>query len=58
MPDLPLIVDPRYDDIALTEAIEKKSRSLPLMGSDCDAGKIKYPVIANDSLQTSVKILA
>lgn len=57
MPDLMLIVDPRHDDIALTEAAEKNIPVVAIMGSDCDAGKIAYPVIANDSLQTSVKLL-
>ena len=30
---------------------------MAIMSSDCDAAKIKYPVIANDSLQQSVSLL-
>lgn len=57
LPDMMLVVDPRYDSIAVAEA---KVRNIPVMAilsSDCDAAKVKYPVIGNDSLQTSVKLL-
>jgi ribosomal protein S2 len=30
---------------------------MAILSSDCDASKVKYPVIGNDSLQTSVKLL-
>lgn len=56
-PDYVLVVDPRHDHIAVTEA---KSRNVPIiaiMSSDCDAGKIDYPVVVNDSLQTSVTLV-
>ncbi len=57
MPDLMLVVDPRYDHIAVTEATDKNIPVMAIMGSDCDASNIKYPVVANDSLQTSVGLL-
>jgi small subunit ribosomal protein S2 len=56
-PDYVLVVDPRHDHIAVTEA---KSRNIPviaIMSSDCDASKIDYPVVVNDSLQTSVALI-
>jgi small subunit ribosomal protein S2 len=56
-PDYVLVVDPRHDHIAVTEA---KSRNVPviaIMSSDCDASKIDYPVVVNDSLQSSVSLL-
>ena len=56
-PDYLLIVDPRHDHIAVTEA---KSRNIPIiaiMSSDCDASRIDYPVVVNDSLQTSVSLI-
>ncbi|MEN9920575.1 MAG: hypothetical protein RL538_468 [Candidatus Parcubacteria bacterium] len=56
-PDYVLVVDPRHDHIAVTEA---KSRNIPviaIMSSDCDAAKIDYPVVVNDSLQTSVTLV-
>lgn len=56
-PDYMLVVDPRHDHIAVTEA---KTRNIPviaIMSSDCDASKIDYPVVVNDSLQTSVTLI-
>lgn len=57
LPDLVLVVDPRHDHVAVTEAISAGVPVAAIMSSDCDASKIDYPVVANDSLQSSVKIL-
>lgn len=57
MPDIMLVVDPRHDHIAVTEAHEKNIPVMAIMGSDCNAAGIAYPVIANDSLQSSVSLL-
>jgi small subunit ribosomal protein S2 len=57
LPDLLVVVDPRHDAIAVTEAQEKKTPIIALMSSDCDASKVQYPVIANDSLQSSVSLI-
>lgn len=57
LPDLMLVVDPRHDAIAVTEAREKNIPVIAIMGSDCDAAKIQYPVVVNDSLQTSVTLV-
>lgn len=57
LPDLVLVVDPRHDHVAVTEAISAKVPVMAIMSSDCDASLIDYPVVANDSLQASVAIL-
>ena len=57
MPDLMLVVDPRHDSIAVTEAQERNIPVMAIMSSDCDAAKVKYPVVANDSLQTSISLI-
>jgi small subunit ribosomal protein S2 len=57
LPDLILVVDPRHDSIAVEEATEKNIPMIAIMSSDCDASRIKYPVVANDSLQASVTLL-
>ncbi|MCA9362539.1 30S ribosomal protein S2 [Candidatus Kaiserbacteria bacterium] len=57
LPDLMLVVDPRHDAIAVTEAREKNIPVVAIMSSDCDASKIQYPVVANDSLQSSVSLV-
>tara|TARA_B100000508_G_C11465122_1_gene281327 strand:- start:7380 stop:8129 length:750 start_codon:yes stop_codon:yes gene_type:complete len=57
LPDLMMVVDPRHDEIAVTEAGDRNIPVVAIMGSDCDASKVTYPVVANDSLQTSVSLL-
>lgn len=56
-PDFMLVVDPRHDSIAIEEAATLKVPVIAIMGSDCNADSITYPVVANDSLQTSVTLL-
>jgi len=56
-PDLMLVIDPRHDHIATTEA---RDRGLPIIGvmsSDNDATLVTYPVVVNDSLQASVTLI-
>jgi small subunit ribosomal protein S2 len=57
LPDMMLVVDPRHDSIAVAEAKERNIPVMAILSSDCDASKVQYPVIGNDSLQTSVKLL-
>ena len=57
MPDLMLVVDPRHDHIAVTEASEKNIPVMAIMSTDGDASMVKYPVVANDALQTSVSLI-
>jgi small subunit ribosomal protein S2 len=56
-PDFVLVVDPRHDNIAVTEATVRGIPVIAIMSSDCDASKIAYPVVVNDSLQTSVSLV-
>jgi small subunit ribosomal protein S2 len=57
LPDFMVVVDPRHDHVAVAEAHSSKVPVIAIMSSDCDASQIKYPVVANDSLQTSVSVL-
>lgn len=57
MPDYMIVVDPRHDAIAVTEATEKNIPIIAIMSSDCNVSEVKYPVLANDSLQTSVTLV-
>ena len=57
MPDLMVVVDPRHDSIAVSEASEKNVPVMAIMSTDGDASMIKYPVVANDALQTSVSLI-
>ena len=56
-PDYVLVVDPRHDHIAVTEAATRNIPIIAIMSSDCDASKIAYPVVVNDSLQSSVTLI-
>jgi small subunit ribosomal protein S2 len=57
MPDLMVVVDPRYDSIAVLEAAEKRIPVMAVMSTDGDASMVKYPVVANDALQSSVSLI-
>lgn len=57
LPDLVVVVDPRHDHVAVAEATSARIPVMAIMSSDCDASKIKYPIVANDALQASVTIL-
>ena len=56
-PDLMVVVDPRYDHIAVKEARQMNVPIVGIMSSDCDVSDVKYPVLVNDTLQDSVKIV-
>lgn len=57
LPDYMLVVDPRHDAISVAEAKVKGVPVIAIMGSDCDASEVKIPVVANDSLQSSVSLI-
>jgi small subunit ribosomal protein S2 len=56
-PDIMVVVDPRHDEIAVKEAAQAKVPVIAIMSSDCDASKVAYPVLVNDALQGSVKLV-
>jgi small subunit ribosomal protein S2 len=56
-PDMLLVVDPRHDIIAVREANEIGIPVVAIMSSDNDLSKITYPVVVNDTLQSSVSIV-
>lgn len=57
LPDLMVVVDPRHDHIAVSEANDKNIPVMALLGTDSDASQIKYPIVANDSLTASVSLV-
>ena len=56
-PDIMVVVDPRHDVIAIQEALDMRVPVIALMSSDCDASRITYPIVVNDALQASVKVV-
>lgn len=57
LPDMLLVVDPRHDHIAVTEAAEKNIPVMALTSTDGDMRMITYPVVANDALQSSIALI-
>lgn len=55
--DVMVVVDPRYNDIAVAEAIEAGIPVVAIMSSDCDAAQVTYPIVVNDALQSSVSLV-
>lgn len=50
-----VVVDPREEHIAVTEAKKMKVETIALLNSDCNAREITYPIIANDAALLSVR---
>ncbi len=56
-PDFMVVVDPRHDSIAVKEALQMRVPIIGIMSSDCDVAEVAYPVLVNDALQASVKLV-
>lgn len=56
-PDFIVVVDTRHDVIAVDEAKQMKVPVIGIMSSDCNAKGVEYPVLVNDALQGSVKLV-
>ncbi len=56
-PDFMVVVDPRHDSIAVKEAIHMNVPIIGIMSSDCNVAQVTYPVLVNDALQGSVKLV-
>lgn len=56
-PDFMVVVDPRHDSIAIKEAKDMKVPIIGIMSSDCNVSLVTYPILVNDALQGSVKLV-
>ncbi len=56
-PDLIVVVDPRHDHIATTEANDAKVPVIGIMSSDSNITHVTYPIVVNDALQASVDLV-
>lgn len=57
LPHYLVIVDPRHDDIAVKEAQETNIPTIGITGSDMNLRNITYPIVVNDTLQSSVDMV-
>ncbi|MBU4479911.1 30S ribosomal protein S2 [Patescibacteria group bacterium] len=55
LPSALFVVDPKKEEIAVSEAIEKRIPIIALAGSDCNIKNIDYPITANDSSKASIQ---
>lgn len=56
-PDMLVVVDPRHDSIATTEANDMNIPVIGIMSSDSNLKDVTTPVVVNDALQTSVRLV-
>ncbi len=55
VPDLMIVVDPRHEHLAVTEAQRSNVPIIALASTDCDVRGIQFPIPANDGAIASVK---
>jgi small subunit ribosomal protein S2 len=56
IPDLMVVVDPRHDHIAVTEATDMRVPTIGIMSSDTNLKQVTTPVVINDALRSSVRL--
>jgi small subunit ribosomal protein S2 len=57
IPGLMVVVDPRHDFIAVREARDLNIPLIGIVSSDTNLKEIDYPIVANDALQSSVRVI-
>ena len=56
IPDMLVVVDPRYEKLAIAEAKEKNIPVIGIMSSDNNIRDVDYPVVVNDTLRSSLSL--
>jgi small subunit ribosomal protein S2 len=51
------VVDSRHEHTAVQEAVQLNIPIVALSSSDCDFGKIKFPIPANDTSVRSISLV-
>ena len=54
LPSAVFLIDPKKESTAANEARKMRIPIIALAGSDCDIGKIDYPIVANDASKSSI----
>lgn len=57
IPAILVVVDPRRESIAVTEAIKRRIPVIALSNTDCDISKITYPIVMNDANKKAIEIV-
>lgn len=53
-PDVMLVIDPKKEHIAVTEAHKMNLPVIALLNTDCNLKQVEYPIIANDASVSSI----
>ena len=56
VPDLVVVIDPRFEEIAVQEANTLGIPVVAVAGTDCNIQHITYPIVMNDALRGSVAL--
>lgn len=56
-PEMLIIVDPRHDKTAVSEARELGIKTVGLMSSDSNVESVTYPIVVNDALSSSIALV-
>lgn len=54
-PEVMIVVDPKKEHIAVTEAHKMKMKVIGLMNTDCNLKDVDYPIVCNDGSLSSIK---
>ncbi len=55
-PDIMVVIDPKKEHIAVTEAHKMKVPVIALMNTDCNLKSVEYPVVGNDGSLSSISL--
>lgn len=58
LPKAIFIVDPRHEKTAVSETLQMNIPIIALASTDCDVGKVAYPIPGNDATSASVSFFA
>lgn len=53
-PDVMVVIDPKKEFIAVTEAQKMKIPVIALLNTDCNLKKVEHPIVGNDGSMTSI----
>ena len=57
LPDALMVVDPRRESAAVTEAHSLSIPVVALLNTDCDRGNISYPIPGNDASRDTIRLV-
>jgi small subunit ribosomal protein S2 len=53
-PDVMVVIDPKKEHIAVTEAHKMKIPVIGILNTDCNIKEVEHPIVANDGSLSSI----